>query len=769
MSLTNTIKHYSIFAKQEYNALCILDRAGEPRWIWPKYAKQPLFLQLYQASTIRQKLFKFLVNTVFALNIQRWIFHTIQWNEAIEEHDNWAVFTGTIGPNRKQVIINGSHKNFGPTIVKRALGPQSAINLENENKVLQLLNTCAIKLPFVKPKSYAFDGSSLYMEQLDATCGENGFSYMHCKAISGLNKINIGVVSLKRWLSSVGIEEKLGSAKGDFPISFLNQLNKLYDSLNIDRQINIGMAHGDFTPWNTFMHKGKLALIDWEFARMDMPLGFDFFHFHLQSGIMLHRKQWQEIRKDINAALTPEVLNLLFKNEKEDVDFYLKLYLIYHITYHLELYSAQDKWHDQVYWQIETWSDALLSVLNEKELRKNFIHNIFSNLHYTEYAVLKAGHTHPAEMGASGDIDVVMHKKNCRKLYQKLSSNPFVKSISLQKKSYMYALRIRLVNDEWVFLDLIWQIKYKALEFMNVEHILQAAYVNQCGIKVTSDADTAYFIKYFYALNNAPVPLKYANDEMLERYFDGPLSVQELKNRPENSGWSKLKNTWHYFVDTTSMLFQSRGYIITFSGVDGAGKSTIIDEVKEHIDKVWRKPVVVLRHRPSILPILSAYVYGKKNAEAMTVNKMPRTGVNDNLFSSLLRWMYYLIDYVFGHFYIQWKYLNRGYIIIYDRYYYDFICDAKRSNIVLPKRLLTLGMKAIVKPEFNFFLYAAPEVILARKQELDGNVISELTDNYMKCFTAYKDKYNNKIFLPVENIDKSQTMHIIKSTITKII
>jgi thymidylate kinase len=546
-------------------------------------------------------------------------------------------------------------------------------------------------------------------------------------------------------------------------------LIKLYDSVDDERQIIVGMAHGDFTPWNTFVNNEKIAIIDWEFAKIDMPLGFDFFHFHMQSGIMLHRKNWQQIRVDINAALTPEMRTLLFKNENADIDLYLKLYLLYHIKYHIDLYGVQQKWHDQVYWQIDTWSEALLSMLDEEDVRKDFIHSVFSDLHYKDYAVLKAGDIHPADIKEGGDIDIVMRKQDCEKLYNRLSNNVLVKGISLQKKSFMYALRIKLVNDEWVFMDLIWQIKHKATVFMNVDKVLKSAFVNNFGIKVVSESDTACFIKHFYLLNNAPIPDKYANDRAMQAHFAKHSLVENFNDRPENKGWSKIMNIWSYCMDTVKMLFVSKGYIITFSGVDGAGKSTIIDEVKDHVDKVWRKPVVVLRHRPSVLPILSAYVHGKEKAEALTVSKLPRTGGNTNLFSSIARWIYYLIDYVFGQIYLKWKYLSRGYVIIYDRYYYDFICDAKRSNIELPKRLLSWGINIVAKPDFNFFLYASPEIILARKQELDGNVIKQLTDEYLKSFSVCKNRFSNKVFLPIENIDKVQTMHIIKSTINKII
>jgi predicted AAA+ superfamily ATPase len=87
-----------------------------------------------------------------------------------------------------------------------------------------------------------------------------------------------------------------------------------------------------------------------------------------------------------------------------------------------------------------------------------------------------------------------------------------------------------------------------------------------------------------------------------------------------NKGFSYFKNTFHYLKDS----FAEKGFIITFSGVDGAGKSTVISEVSELIEKRYRRPVKVLRHRPSLLPILSVWTKGKEKAHEDAVNSLPR-------------------------------------------------------------------------------------------------------------------------------------------------
>ena len=80
---------------------------------------------------------------------------------------------------------------------------------------------------------------------------------------------------------------------------------------------------------------------------------------------------------------------------------------------------------------------------------------------------------------------------------------------------------------------------------------------------------------------------------------------------------SNLEKT---FTDNTNAIKKINfsifsGKITGIVGPDGAGKTTILTKVKELIEDKYKKEVVVLRHRPSILPILSAIKHGKKEAE----------------------------------------------------------------------------------------------------------------------------------------------------------
>ena len=201
--------------------------------------------------------------------------------------------------------------------------------------------------------------------------------------------------------------------------------------------------------------------------------------------------------------------------------------------------------------------------------------------------------------------------------------------------------------------------------------------------------------------------------------------------------------------------------IITFSGVDGAGKTTILREFTELLQTKYDREVVEIRHRPSVLPILSAIKHGKKEAEKKTMEVLPRTGSNKSKLSSYIRFFYYLTDYVLGQWVIYFKYTRQGKVIIYDRYYFDFINDARRTNINLESGFVKFFYKFVFKPDMNIFLYAPPEVILSRKQEMDEESIIDLTKKYRDLFDEFgkmsKDQYTS-----IENINKEKTMKTIE-------
>jgi thymidylate kinase len=110
----------------------------------------------------------------------------------------------------------------------------------------------------------------------------------------------------------------------------------------------------------------------------------------------------------------------------------------------------------------------------------------------------------------------------------------------------------------------------------------------------------------------------------------------------------------------------------------------------------------------------------------------------------------------------------RGKIVLYDRYYFDFINDAKRSNIQLNRSFLKALYRLVFKPKLNFFLYADAETILARKQEMIAPEIDKLTVLYKQLFGQMDKQYKSSEYTIIENKELDITLNTIMNSYAKL-
>lgn len=82
-----------------------------------------------------------------------------------------------------------------------------------------------------------------------------------------------------------------------------------------------GVAHGDFTPWNTRLADGQLSLFDWESATLGSPNLFDIFCFHVKVGCLLGkpgaRTRLQAMRSEEKACFLLYILNFVSQSLSE--------------------------------------------------------------------------------------------------------------------------------------------------------------------------------------------------------------------------------------------------------------------------------------------------------------------------------------------------------------------------------------------------------------------------------------------------------------------
>jgi thymidylate kinase len=767
---------------------------GTVRWFWPVACQQPYFLKFFNVQGKKAMLFTALTSIAFKLGLQRLLFKQIQVpvstsihaKNVLPKHSNWAAFTGTPGPTRKAIIF--SIDNGQGSFQKVAIGESAATLLENEKTTIHsLANSKQITFSF--PQLINRETNELKLSEVaHEGMRMETFSHRHEEALLEIRNETASreiIQSLPIWKESLEKLSRLQRLENPrIPKGILRKLEILINSIPAHQYIATCLSHGDFTPWNMYADpKAGLAIYDWECAKGNMPFCFDAFHFIIQNQILVKRNRWSDIERLITAQLF-QPSSMMGDYTPVQQQLYLKLYLIINTIYYLTVYQEQINWHIQVEWLINTWNEALSSMLmNQKSNRELLLMDLNDFLSKRRYAALKHSNEAPEKISELSDLDLFIDSTHYQETIDYFHQHILIKSNRSSLKSFMASEHFILKDGGLLCLDFIWKLKRKQLEMPMSKEILDNAKTNSFGLKVADAVNNARYIAFFFALNNAIIPQQYLSyqnalwfsknplDQLFLNYYQGKTDSKEIRNQIKhlqvNRGGLAIRNWLNYIFDTIREFARKDGMVITLSGVDGAGKSTVIEKLKSRIEKQLRRRVIVLRHRPSILPILSAWKKGRVRAEEEAANRLPRQGRNKNIASSLARFFYYYLDYLLGQWYIAIKYVFRGYVVLYDRYYFDFITDSRRSNIELPTAFARWAYAFVQEPDYNFFLFAKPDLILARKQELSSITIEELTNKYLSLFEELNASKKQARYISVENIELDATLQLILSTIKK--
>lgn len=412
---------------------------------------------------------------------------------------------------------------------------------------------------------------------------------------------------------------------------------------------------------------------------------------------------------------------------------------------------------------IENESSKPVLFLNQ--YREQLIKDFFSIMRYKKYAAIKFPDIPPEELSVYSDIDLCIDKKDFESIMGFLKQHKLVNRLSCLKKSYMACLQIVLKDGSLLGLDLIWKFQRKSLVFMNAENVLKNSFENIYGVFQIDPLSLAKYIGWFYGLNRAKVPLKYKKhvkylwksktDESTnllirvytKEFFDIAALKRVLRRSKKNNFLNTFFNSINYVVDLCKEIVYTKGMVIAFSGVQGSEKTTIVEKVKHEINKKIRKRVIILKHGPNILPFLNrkikASTIEKQNVRTISIKEKKRSFLN--LFSSS---SYYYMDYFLGQFYIYFRYVLRGYVVLYDGYYFDFIYGNQKNDLRLSKHIISTGYEFLFKPEINVLIHTDNDKIGVHNFYTSNGTktaFEKLNTTYEKQYYAIKNeeiKYN---------------------------
>lgn len=785
--------------KKEFRFIQI---GGTIRWVYPKGQLNTIF-DFYHASTRKAKLFKFGMKMLSMLSLdflvsRKMTLHSnsrklLQKAPQDVPFTDFSIFMGTPGVERTAMISLLNNKK-STAFLKVGLNSISQYNVGSEGLVLFRLNKSSLENTVVPEVKSTCQRGVLVLSKLFEANKQvlNSFQKEHSRTL--LELANISRTHQLFIDSSFG-EEILdnysvikNSSESESRLGRL--LIESFKGISNDLRFSAGLAHGDFTPWNMFSANDKLYLYDWELSIRYAPSLFDLFHFHFQTGIFLKRWSFNEIYAQIKFTIeSHKDLQEEIEIYSIDVKEYLELYLLYVTSRKMALKVASGREDVIINQEVSVWSEALAFVLPSRaNNRVGFIEEFGLFLSGVEHAFLKFNTKSLSLLPESSDLDIAIEKSQLTLALEFCKTHINVRRSRTVRKSFMTTLELFFYDGRYLSIDLIHDFKRKCLRFMDIKQLLYFSYKGENGISVPSLEHDMEYTLLFYTLNGAHVPQKYLDffelsekDEQLRalRYFQEKYALPYANIRSLLSDFdvwrfalelhfvkearfspiSAMKSRLDYVVDTVKEKVGRRGFMLTVSGVDGVGKSTVIDLVKDQLQSKYRKEVVLMRHRPKILPILSAFKYGSvKKAENRSTRLDPHKVSKKSKFASYLRFSYYYLDYVIGQFYVHVRYVWGGKIVLYDRYYFDLINHPQRTNLVVNRKFAKWLYGPILKPSMNIFLNASPEEIVKRKQELTSPQIVNLSNKYLSLFRELSRNYSTSRYVVHRNDNLSDTV-----------
>lgn len=173
-------------------------------------------------------------------------------------------------------------------------------------------------------------------------------------------------------------------------------------------------------------------------------------------------------------------------------------------------------------------------------------------------------------------------------------------------------------------------------------------------------------------------------------------------------------------------LFPS-GAMVAVLGVDGVGKSTVIDGIVPVLQEATHGACLVKHLRPGLLPPLSRLRGESRPQQGPVVD--PHGSMPSGTLGSLMRVAWLLADYVLGYWLRVRPFVaKQPGIVVFDRYAYDMALDPRRFRIGLPPRMVLWLSALAPKPDLVICLHASPATIMARKQELPEREIRRQID-----------------------------------------
>ena len=191
-------------------------------------------------------------------------------------------------------------------------------------------------------------------------------------------------------------------------------------------------------------------------------------------------------------------------------------------------------------------------------------------------------------------------------------------------------------------------------------------------------------------------------------------------------------------------MIQNSSIIVSFMGVDGSGKSTLIELLRKKLKNKFRK-IKYIHLRPYLILL-------DKSTVQANPHKSKKTWPILLNFFRILYWLiiYRFFFYLFGN--------NSNQLIIFDRYAHDLMIDPIRYKFNLPINIAKFILDLFPNPNLWIVVNAPIKVLEKRKKELPTKELKRQIRTYLN----FAKQRKNSIVVNTNNSVQSCLSLIIK-------
>jgi thymidylate kinase len=180
--------------------------------------------------------------------------------------------------------------------------------------------------------------------------------------------------------------------------------------------------------------------------------------------------------------------------------------------------------------------------------------------------------------------------------------------------------------------------------------------------------------------------------------------------------------------------------LITVSGLDGAGKSTLVASLQRDLESRSRRVTVLHQNDHVGIFAWTRALRDRVRGWSPPPDAPPRLGpsptrlgrIRDQvIWSPILRSILYPIDLLLFLGYRAWIELVRGRVLLMDRYFYDTLVDLATRG---PRRPAFGWLRLTPTPDLAVLLDVAPEEAFGRKREYTVEYLARRADAYRALF-----------------------------------